>query len=177
MTVFPGGSPCGAALTVHGVVFRPARSADLPFLRRLYRFSRDRELAALNWPEALLRDFCRSQFEAQHQDYIHRYPTACFLVLELRREPVGRLYIDLSGPVIHLIDIALLPSARGRGIGTRILTAMQERAKADGKPVSLHVQHGNRAAADLYRRLGFRLTAPGATHDGCLWDAGCIESV
>lgn len=169
---FPKGQPCGAALVVPGVHMRPARTTDLSFLRHLYRVGRDRELDALNWPEAMRRDFCRTQFEAQHLDYTSRYPKAWFLLLEQRREPAGRLYIDLTGPSLHLIDIALLPAFQGRGIGTGILRALQNRAQGEGKPLSLHVQRGNDGAAALYRRLGFTLARPGASHDHFIWTAG-----
>ncbi len=169
---FPKGQPSGAALVVPGLHVRPARTTDLPFLRHLYRVGRERELDALNWPETVRRDFCRAQFEAQHLDYTSRYPGAWFLVLEQRREPAGRLYIDLTGPSLHLIDIALLPAFQGRGIGTGILRALQDRAQEEEKPLSLHVQRGNDGAAALYRRLGFTLAATGATHDHFTWTAG-----
>lgn len=70
------------------------------------------------------RDFCRTPFEARHLDYTSRYSKAWFLLLEQRREPAGRLYIDLTGPSLHLIDIALLPAFQGRGIGIGILRAL-----------------------------------------------------
>ncbi|MDG5497362.1 GNAT family N-acetyltransferase [Niveispirillum sp. BGYR6] len=171
MLNFPKGQPSGAALTVPGVHLRPARSADLPFLRHLYRLGRERELDGLNWPEAMKRDFCRSQFEAQHLDYTRRHPSAWFLVLEQQRAPAGRLTVDPTGDTVHLIDIALLPAAQGQGIGTRLLLALQDRARAAGKPLSLQVQRGNDRAAALYRRLGFNIDASGATHDNFIWMA------
>lgn len=171
MLNFPKGPACAAPLIVPGVHLRPARSADLPFLRHLYRVGRNRELDDLNWPEAMRRDFCRSQFEAQHLDYICRHPSAWFLVLEQQREPVGRLTVDPTGSTLHLIDIALLPAFQGRGIGTRVLLALQDWARVANKPLSLQVQRGNDGAAALYRRLGFQATATGATHDEFIWTA------
>jgi ribosomal protein S18 acetylase RimI-like enzyme len=118
------------------------------------------------------RDFCRTPFEARHLDCTSRYPKAWFLLLEQRREPAGRLYIDLTGPSLHLIVIALLPAFQGRGIGTGILRALQDQAQGEGKPLSLHVQRGNDGAAALYRRLGFTLARPGGIHDHFTWAAG-----
>lgn len=68
--------------------------------------------------------------------------------------------------------VALLSAFQGRGIGTGILRALQDRAQGEGKPLSLHVQRGNDGAAALYRRLGFTLAEPGATHDHFIWTAG-----
>jgi ribosomal protein S18 acetylase RimI-like enzyme len=142
----------------------------MPFLRHLYRTGREEELAALNWPDAMRRDFCLTQFEAQHRDYTGRYPMARFLVIEAKREPIGRLYIDFSGEAAHLIDIALLPASQGQGIGGRILVALQEQARATGQALRLSVARMNNRAACLYARHGFSREAEGATHLSMLWN-------
>lgn len=157
-------------LAIPGVRLRAARSGDLPFLRQLYRAGREPELQALGWPEAMQREFCRSQFAAQHLDYTRRFPDALFLVLEQRRQPVGRLTVDPSAVGLHLIDIALLPAVQGQGIGTAVLRALQGWAAARNGPLTLQVQRGNRRAASLYRRLGFLQTATDVTHDQYRWD-------
>ncbi|WP_445681334.1 GNAT family N-acetyltransferase [Radicibacter daui] len=144
---------------------------DLPFLRRLYRIGREAELAPLNWPEATRRDFCRAQFEAQHLDYTGRYPAARFLVIEAKREPVGRLYVDFAGQAVHLIDIALLPSRQGQGIGSRILVALQDEARETGRALRLSVARTNGRAAGLYRRHGFQAEAEGPTHLSLIWSS------
>lgn len=167
---FPRAQPHpGDAISLPGVRLRPARTADLPFLRQLYRAGREAELEALGWPETARRDFCRSQFEAQHLDYTRRFPSALFLVLEQRRQPVGRLTVDPSGDGLHLIDIALLPAVQGQGTGTAVLLALQDWGRAIQKPVTLHVLRSNSRAAGLYRRLGFLRVAAEATHDQYCW--------
>jgi ribosomal protein S18 acetylase RimI-like enzyme len=55
-----------------------------------------------------------------------------------------------------VIDIALLPEFRRRGIGTALLRALLEEGAARDLPVRIHVERLNPALA-LYERLGFRL--------------------
>ncbi len=90
---------------------------DAAFLTEVYASTRADEMARLDWHEAQKRAFLRMQFEAQHKDYTARYRGARFDIIELDREPVGRLYVDRRKREIRVIDIALLPAYRGRGIG------------------------------------------------------------
>lgn len=53
------------------------------------------------------------------------------------------------------VAIAVVPEARGRGIGTRLMSALAERARQSGfKALSLSVEDGNRSV-DLYERAGY----------------------
>ena len=69
-------------------------------------------------------------------------------------EPAGRLYVARWENELRIVDIALLPEFRGRGIGGALLAELLAEADAAGKPVSIHVERENRAMG-LYRRLGF----------------------
>ena len=66
----------------------------------------------------------------------------------------GRFYLDRTGEVLLLIDIALSPEYRGLGVGIDLLENLLAEANAASKPVRLHVETSNRAFA-LYQRLGF----------------------
>lgn len=59
-------------------------------------------------------------------------------------------------PGVMLMDgLFVAPEARGRGVGTRLLAAVAERARAEGhRELRLDVVDGNRARA-LYDRTGF----------------------
>ena len=61
---------------------------------------------------------------------------------------------------MHVIDIALLPEFRGRGIGAALLRELMDEAASAGRAVSIYVEESNRAQS-LYRRLGFE---PVGTH-------------
>jgi ribosomal-protein-alanine N-acetyltransferase len=57
--------------------------------------------------------------------------------------------------VWHLMNIAVDPPRRRRGIGTALLTALIERAGAD-ESYTLEVRPSNPGAITLYERFGFR---------------------
>lgn len=67
------------------------------------------------------------------------------------------LYDRPVEPGVLLMDgLFVAPQARGRGVGTRLLLAVAERAREEGHAeVRLDVVDGNRARA-LYEREGFR---------------------
>ncbi len=55
------------------------------------------------------------------------------------------------------LAIAVVPSARGKGVGSKLLSALLQRARGDGYPtISLSVDRHNGGAIELYKRHGFR---------------------
>ncbi|HEX8076968.1 MAG TPA: GNAT family N-acetyltransferase [Chthoniobacterales bacterium] len=136
------------------ISLRPITPADEEFLARVYASSRADELSVTGWPEQLKADFCRSQFDAQSAYYAENYPGAAFQIIERDGWPVGRLYVDRWEKEIRIVDITLLPDARGTGIGTKLLADLQNEAGAVGKALTIHVERFNRALG-LYQRLGF----------------------
>jgi GNAT superfamily N-acetyltransferase len=139
----------------HGACLRPARPEDLPFLAEVYASTRSEELALTNWTDEQKTAFCQMQFEAQHRHYQQYYSGACFDVIEWEGRPVGRLYVARWEKEIRIVDIALLPQSRGKGIGSQFLLELQEEARAAGKTLSIHVEKFN-PALRLYQRLGFK---------------------
>jgi ribosomal protein S18 acetylase RimI-like enzyme len=71
-------------------------------------------------------------------------------------QPAGRLYVDRREKEIRIVDIALLPEFRGRGIGTSILQNLIAEAGTAGQTLTIHVEQHN-PAMRLYQRLGFRM--------------------
>jgi ribosomal protein S18 acetylase RimI-like enzyme len=106
------------------------------------------------WPPEQVEAFLRSQFELQHRQYHENYPDASFDVLLVDGEPAGRLYVRRTDEEVDVIDIALLPDFRGRGIGGGLLHELMGEAAAGSKAVSIYVERNNRARS-LYGRLGF----------------------
>lgn len=137
------------------LAFRPVVDDDLPFLARVYASTRWEELAEVPWTDEQKLAFLQFQFDAQHDHYRKHYPKASFDVVLVDGEPAGRLYVDEWKDEIRLVDVALLPEHRNRGLGTRLLGGVMERARAAGKPLSIHVE-GFNPALRLYERLGFR---------------------
>lgn len=138
---------------VEGLRSRSCRARDFPFLRRLYRHTRASELA--HWPEEMKRPFCDQQFAAQHISYVRSFPDAAFLLLLRGGEPLGRLYVGDEGDDVRIIEISLLPSVRGKGLGSRLVRAVVDHAAASGRGVALSTDPYNGRAWALYQRLGF----------------------
>lgn len=141
------------------VTLRPATADDADFLYTVYVSTRTEELAAVPWTVEQKDAFLRQQFAAQHSHYHNStyYPNPTFLVVEIAGHPAGRLYVHRSRGEILIVDIALLPHYRGRGIGTALLNDLAAEADASAAAVRLHVEPWNRAVR-LYERLGFRRT-------------------
>jgi GNAT superfamily N-acetyltransferase len=139
----------------HSVALRPISPADRDFLRRVYAGTRAEELALVDWDDAQKDAFLTMQFEAQHAYYQENYPRAAFGVILLDHQPIGRLYLDRRADEIRIIDIALLPEHRRRGIGLAFLEAILAEGARAGLLVTIHVERFN-PAMRLYDRLGFQ---------------------
>jgi ribosomal protein S18 acetylase RimI-like enzyme len=150
------------------VTLRPARPADRPFLLRLYAETRADELAATPMTPSQKDAFCRQQFAAQDAHYRRHFPRCEFLVIERDGQPIGRLYRDRRHDEIRVVDIALLRSERGRGVGGRLMREVLDEAAGDGLTVRIHVERNN-PARRLYDRLGFRIEAEGEVYDLLAW--------
>jgi ribosomal protein S18 acetylase RimI-like enzyme len=137
------------------VRLRPVAEADRAFLVGLYASVREPELAHVPWDDATRRAFIAQQFAAQDAHYREHYPGASLDVIEVDGEPAGRLYVHRGERDIRIMDIALAPAHRGRGIGTALLRALMAEAQAGGRRLSIHVE-ANNPARRLYERLGFQ---------------------
>jgi len=137
------------------VRLRPVDDADREFLVELYGSVREPELAALPWDDATKHAFVEQQFTAQDAAYRGNYPGATLDVIEVDGEPAGRLYVHRGPSDIRIMDIALAPAFRGRGIGTGLLRSLIDEAEKSGRKLSIHVETNN-PARSLYERLGFR---------------------
>lgn len=144
------------ALLSRGLALRPESDADLPFLMQVFATTRADELAIVPWSEEQKRAFLIQQFSAQRKHYYAYFPNTAFDIIELHGTPIGRLYIDERETRVHIIDIVLMPGSRDRGMGTALLTAIQDHARARGKGVDIFVERIN-PAKTLYDRLGFKV--------------------
>lgn len=149
---------------------RPDTPADRALLRRVYASTREIEMGLVDWPDAQKQAFLDMQFEAQDRHYRGAYPEAAFLVVEHEGVPAGRLVVDRGGDAIHIVDLALLPTHRGQGLGGALLQELIDEGRATRRPVRIYVERSNRARS-LYDRLGFVVIGEGDVHHLMEWRA------
>jgi ribosomal protein S18 acetylase RimI-like enzyme len=146
------------------VSLRPIEPADEEFLLAVYASTRADELAVVGWTDEQKAAFVRHQFDAQAAHYREHYTTCSFDVILVDGEPAGRLYVDRWPKETRIVDIALLPAWRGRGVGRELIEAIL----AEGREVSIHVERFN-PAQRLYVRLGFEAEDAGPVYVLMRW--------
>jgi len=139
------------------IQLRPAGARDEAFLRRVHDASRDWDLGQLEnqIDRHLYETIFKQQFEAQQSQYFDQFEIARYAVIEWCGVGVGRLYCDFRDAEIAVLDIGLLPQARGKGIAAIILRALCRQAALERKRVTLCVHPMNADARAFYARLGF----------------------
>jgi ribosomal protein S18 acetylase RimI-like enzyme len=152
------------------ITLRPVVEEDEEFLCRVYGSTREPELALVDWDDTQKQAFVRQQFEAQHRHYHQHYRNTSFDVILVGGERAGRLYVARWSSEMRIVDIALLPAFRGRGVGTKLLRELQAEAADSGRKVSIHVERFN-PAMSLYLRLGFQPVNEGDVYVLMEWRA------
>lgn len=159
---FPTGDR--VALSRGAITHRPGTDDDYDFQRLLYHDVRAEEMKSFPFDDAQKKAFLDWQFQCQWTHYREHYPTCDWRILLKDGEPVGRLLIDRWPDQIRIVDIALVSSARGSGIGSMLMQEILDEGRAGGKPVTIHVEVFN-PAQRLYQRLGFvQVDTSGAYH-------------
>lgn len=157
------------AVHLHAFGARPPETADAPFLARLYASTRLDLLGSGRADPTLAASIMSMQQRLQAADYRDRFPDAIYLILQQAGEPVARIVLDHGALALRLVDIALLPHARGRGMGSALLRALQEWAAAHRLPLTLSVHRSNPNARRLYLDLGFRIERADEHADALCW--------
>ena len=134
---------------------RPEREGDEAFRFQLFCESRPAEFALLQLEPAVLDQLMRFQFQAQTMTYRTNFPAARFDIIELDGVPIGRIVVARSGATLRIVDQAVVPAQRNRGLGTAIMRAVMDRAAQAGQTVRLKVASTNDPSMRLYLRLGF----------------------
>jgi RimJ/RimL family protein N-acetyltransferase len=137
------------------LVQRPEREDDQPFRFQLFCDSRLPEWYQVQLDAAVRDQLMRHQFHAQTVSYRAQFPRAAFDIIELDGRPIGRIVINRSGRSVHIVDQAIVPELRNRGLGTAIMRFLMREAEAARIPLELKVASTNDPSMRLYLRLGF----------------------
>lgn len=136
------------------ISLRPYHEYDRDFLFKLYASTRTDEIAPFGWPPAQQEAFLLMQFTAQQRWYAMSYAQAEHHIIEQDGTPIGRMMVSREQPAAVLIDIALMPEHRRKGIGGGLIRQLIEQCNGKKLPLRLQVLRGN-PALRLYERLGF----------------------
>lgn len=118
---------------------RPASLADVPSLAEL-----ERVCFSDPWTAAGIRETIQ-------------YETARAFVAEDQDQIVGYVMARISGEEGEILDLAVRPELRRRGIGRQLLLSVWNALGSEGvRELYLEVRESNRAAIELYRGHGFR---------------------
>jgi ribosomal-protein-alanine N-acetyltransferase len=83
--------------------------------------------------------------------------TAQAYVAEEKGKLLGFVLARTSGPEAEIMDLAVLPSMRRRGIARSLLRAVRDAVQQAGvEEIFLEVRESNRAAISLYEGEGYR---------------------
>ena len=161
------------------VTIRPARAEDSATIAQLFLISSD-GLAEYIWSkvaepgesplEAGARRYAREGVAFSYQNCVlaeidgavigmtHSFPMDADPEAAPEPDLVLRPYAELEDyGSLYLSGVAIFAPHRGRGIGTRLMAALDERARTLNRPrVSLLCFERNEEAMRLYRRLGFK---------------------
>ena len=120
--------------TRYGLHLRPITDDDMGFLTALYRSTREGRIEpCFRGPRPTNRPLSRCSSPPSTAITRKHYPDALWLVIEQAGRPIGRLYLERWGSEHRIIDIALMPEARGRGIGHAVLQDVMDEAARAGK--------------------------------------------
>jgi len=147
----------GTSQVVSAPAARPMTSEDDLFVHDLIVHLVSDELGAATWPEALRRQLLEIQYQARIRGIAENFPAAAQEILLHDGLRAGWAVVDRNGAEIRLVDIAVTPASRGKGIATARIGALLAESDRVGKPVRLSVVTTNPALA-LYQRLGFHPT-------------------
>ena len=140
----------------NGLHVRPASHSDEPFIRQLYKSTRD-DLDMLNAETDFIEHLKESQFQAQTASYGETYPNAMTFIIEYFDDKVGRIILDFGPNEILMVDISLIPKARGKKIGSGVIKSFTHCADQVKVPLKLSVLSDNMHAKHVYAELGFIL--------------------
>jgi ribosomal protein S18 acetylase RimI-like enzyme len=154
--LLPAANPLVLGLGDPPIVLRPEQEQDTAFLANLFRDTAGGVLSLTPIDDATKEKLLRMQLASQTATYRAQFPAARFDIIEQDGEPIGRIVIDPGTDAGRIVDIALLPQRRARGLGTAILAAVLDRFDRRGQRVRCQVLANNQASLRMFHRVGFR---------------------
>jgi GNAT superfamily N-acetyltransferase len=126
------------------VALRPATPADSEFCFELHKAAMGDYVAVLwGWDE-----------QRQREHHARSFRPGRWQIITTGGTDIGMIDVEYRPAEIYLSRIEVHPSYQGRGIGTRLISALIDEARHKGQDLVLDVLTVNHRAQALYRRLG-----------------------
>ena len=126
------------------VALRPATPADSEFCYQLHKAAMGGYVTAIwGWDEQVQRGFHARAFNVDR-----------WQIITVGGSDAGMLDVEYRPGEIYLSRIEIHPSYQGRGIGTRLVSALAAEARQKSHDLVLEVLAVNHRAQALYQRLG-----------------------
>lgn len=151
-----------------GLGLRIAKTSDTIFIEKLFQSTRE-FLYQADAEKDYIDMVIDQQRYLQTEGYGQQFPNAYTMIIDKQQEPIGKIILDFGANLVHVLDLALIPEARGKGYGKAVLQAMQYVAQQQMLPVGLSVETYNLPAKKLYASLGFQVAEQTPTHEFMLW--------
>lgn len=125
--------------------FKKAGPQDTSFLLKLRKLSMTEHLLAAGL----------DYDDEQHKARILEYYNDTYL-LNLEDKTIGVVKLGQMVDRWHIRQFQILPEYHGKGIGSKVLSLLQSKAKGVNMPITLNVLYQN-PARRLYERMGFKV--------------------
>lgn len=105
---------------MHNITLRPIAPSDTPFLLNLFAPLRAAEFAFLPLAPEQKDALIKSQFDLLLQHYTTHYANQDYQLVLWQGEPVGRLLLSRMPHELRIVNITLVSSVRGKGLGMEL---------------------------------------------------------
>ncbi|MBX8473084.1 GNAT family N-acetyltransferase [Pseudomonas sp. RIT778] len=155
-------------LAADGLVVRPSRATDGPFLQSLYQSARP-DLQWIDGEQEQVQQIVAQQFQVQEQGMGENHPNAMHYIVEKLGTAIGALSTDFGVNEIRVLYLAFIPQARGKGYGRTVLQGVQKAAQQVRCPVATVVWANNPHARQHYLALGFAVEECNPAAERLVW--------
>jgi GNAT superfamily N-acetyltransferase len=128
------------------IAFRPARSQDFDYCKRIY-------FGEMGW---IIRELHLDE-RAQAESFQKQWNQAQVRIITLQGTDIGWLQTFAQDDALFLAQLFIEPHHQRRGIGTEVMKRLINEAAGVNQPIRLDVVKIN-PALRLYERLGFRVS-------------------
>jgi len=156
------------SVAAEGLVVRPSRVSDGPFLQGLYQAARP-DLQWIDGDPEQVQQVIAQQFQVQEQGLGDNFPNAMYYVVEKLGTAIGALSTDFGPNEIRVLYLAFVPQARGQGYGRAVLQGVQKAAQQIRCPVATVVWASNPHARRHYLALGFEVQECNPAAERLVW--------